>query len=397
MEVNFNQRNNYDLQSDYSINDISDQESISIIEDEPCHIFESNSLKSIRNKELELTNENINSESTSSERNCNQLITSNITHFKTNDITQNDTSSGNNELCNETEVVNDQISKKSEYSENKNKDRKILGSTKKSSNIEMSKGKKRDFKAESNNLKKKKPWLCCYDKKCIEYEARSSNITKRKSEIESKSSELRSEIIEISTSNISMEKVINLEQTEKKIRLVEPKLHSSESLKPEKYQKETKIERLGNLSASFENIYDIFHYEGWKEVPKFDNSMNLWFLSDKFIHENAGNNKNEFEKLDEKPLHEIISDTLFWYEEYCTKNIESLRFKLNNHTELHAGKASVKSLINKISKNSISTARQLIWISITATLTLCVPVLFYYEKECQIYEIHSRMLKPQGE
>lgn len=53
----------------------------------------------------------------------------------------------------------------------------------------------------------------------------------------------------------------------------------------------------------------------------------------------------------------------------------------------------IKKYINIVAKNGVNIGKEIIWIGITTTITLCVPVLYYYEKECQMYEIHAKMLQ----
>ncbi|KAL7067999.1 hypothetical protein ACR3K2_14310 [Cryptosporidium serpentis] len=52
-------------------------------------------------------------------------------------------------------------------------------------------------------------------------------------------------------------------------------------------------------------------------------------------------------------------------------------------------------LIN-ICSDGIWLGSQLLWIGVTSVLTLAVPVLFHYEKECQMFELHAQMIQAQS-
>ncbi|KAK9173022.1 hypothetical protein CmeUKMEL1_08750 [Cryptosporidium meleagridis] len=80
-------------------------------------------------------------------------------------------------------------------------------------------------------------------------------------------------------------------------------------------------------SKSFENIYKIFEYKMNIEIPKFNDSMDLGFLSKKFEEKETNQNKPstvKFSNFYEKTITEIISDTLSWYEIYKLNRVKKL-------------------------------------------------------------------------
>ncbi|TRY51841.1 Uncharacterized protein CTYZ_00002041 [Cryptosporidium tyzzeri] len=80
-------------------------------------------------------------------------------------------------------------------------------------------------------------------------------------------------------------------------------------------------------SKSLENIYKIFEYKMNIEIPKFNDSMDLGFLSKRFGEKEINQNKPssvKFPNFYEKTITEIISDTLSWYEMYKLNRVKRL-------------------------------------------------------------------------
>jgi hypothetical protein len=79
-----------------------------------------------------------------------------------------------------------------------------------------------------------------------------------------------------------------------------------------------------------------------------------------------------------------IKDYLNWVRFYCVKNEKGF------HDLLLC--LSQKTLSSWLS-NSVWIGKNIVWMGFTSSLVLVMPVLFLYEKECQMNETQSEMQK----
>lgn len=137
-----------------------------------------------------------------------------------------------------------------------------------------------------------------------------------------------------------------LKNTEKKPKNTEPKnkennnkiyeIYSETILDKKTYLDETKLNIVNDKSQkskSLENIYKLFEYKINIEIPKFNNSMDLGFLSKKFEEKEMSQKSPKPIKsrnFNEKEISDIISDTLNWYEIHKLDKVEKLEYMLNN-------------------------------------------------------------------
>lgn len=86
-------------------------------------------------------------------------------------------------------------------------------------------------------------------------------------------------------------------------------------------------------SKSLEDMYKIFEHRMNIEIPRFDNTMDLSFLSKRF-----GNSEIclkdpspiNFTNFNDKTISEIISETLSWYEIYNISKLKGLKCVIND-------------------------------------------------------------------
>ncbi|OII72110.1 uncharacterized protein cubi_01443 [Cryptosporidium ubiquitum] len=111
----------------------------------------------------------------------------------------------------------------------------------------------------------------------------------------------------------------SLDETKPNINIKNPKIKNPKIKSPK--------------SKSLENIYKIFEYNVNIEIPKFNNSMDLWFLSKRF-EEKEMSQKNpmptKLPNFNEKEITDIISDTLSWYEIHKLNKIRKLENMLSD-------------------------------------------------------------------
>lgn len=86
------------------------------------------------------------------------------------------------------------------------------------------------------------------------------------------------------------------------------------------------------ISKSLDDIYKIFEHRMNIEIPKFDNSMDLSFLSKRFGNKGMGlkdPSPINFTSFNDKAVSEIISDTLSWYEMQKLSKLKKLKCVIN--------------------------------------------------------------------
>ncbi|KAH8584202.1 uncharacterized protein ELE39_001705 [Cryptosporidium sp. chipmunk genotype I] len=210
-------------------------------------------------------------------------------------------------------------------------------------NFEKKKVKKKNI----NNIKKKvisielegkekkqnrKPSLCC----CLQTGANEKNINFTENQIPESG-----DIMEVKSQNTRVDELFKQKSLEEKLESAKKNHHKIYKIYPKiEFDKKPRLDEtkpnIVNVkspkSKSLENIYKIFEYKINIEIPKFNNSMNLGFLSKRFEEKEINKNKPiliNLPNFNEKTISEIISDTLSWYEMYKLNKIRKLEDMLN--------------------------------------------------------------------